>query len=93
VSDEMVAGCGCIIDSKAVVLLGVKSIDEMGVLVVLVKYRFTNPRCQVMVISEFCMVAHNICGSSVQNSFHVTSPVLRILIWLLDFWKICLLVF
>jgi len=81
----MVAGCGSIIDSKAVVLLEVESISEMGVLAVLIKYGFTNPRRQVLVVSEFCMVASNICGSSVQNSFHVTSPVLRILIWLLDF--------
>ena len=37
----------------------------------------------------FCMVVPNICASSVQNLLHVTLLALKILWWLLNFWKIC----
>ena len=40
----MVAGCGCIIDSKTVVSLGVESIGEMGALVAGVA-QFVDPSC------------------------------------------------
>jgi len=41
--------------------------------------------------TRFCVVAPNICGSSVWNLLHITVLVPRILSWLPDFWKICAL--
>jgi len=35
------------------------------------------------------MVVLNICGLSVQNLFYIIHLVPRILMWLLDFWEIC----
>ena len=39
--------------------------------------------------SSDCMVPPNICGSSVDNFLQVTTVAPRILMWLLDFSKIC----
>ena len=49
----------------------------------------TNPVDQVMVVTKFCTVASNVCGRSVWYLLHVTLLALRILRWLLDFWRIC----
>jgi hypothetical protein len=49
----------------------------------------TNSRCQVARATKFCQVASNICGSSVQLVLLITLLSLRILRWLLHFWKIC----
>jgi len=38
-------------------------------------------------------VRPNIFGYSVRNLLYVTLPVPRILRWLLDFWKICAILF
>jgi hypothetical protein len=48
-----------------------------------------NHRRQFAVAIKFCAVATDICGSSVWNLVHVAILALRILRWLLDFWKIC----
>lgn len=37
-----------------------------------------NPQCQVGYTSQFCLVAPNICRSSVWNSFHVILPTPKI---------------
>jgi hypothetical protein len=37
--------------------------------------------------TKFCMVAHNICESSVCNLLHFTSLVIRIWRWCIDYWK------
>jgi len=42
----------------------------------------------VAVASKFCLVAPDICGSSVWNLLCVALVVPRILRWLLDFWKV-----
>jgi hypothetical protein len=59
---------------------------------VLVKYNVlamgTYPGGRVAVVTKFCKVASDICGSLVWNFLHVTRPAYRILRWLLDFWKI-----
>jgi hypothetical protein len=39
--------------------------------------------------TKFCMVTAKIPGSSVWNLIHLTFLAPRILMWLLDFWKIC----
>jgi hypothetical protein len=52
-----------------------------------------NPRHQVTMMTTFCVVVHNICGSSVQNLLHVTILAPRILMCHLDFWKICVTLF
>jgi len=49
----------------------------------------THPTSQIAQVTKFCMVAHNICGTSVWNLFHVTLLAPRILKWILNFWKIC----
>jgi hypothetical protein len=43
----------------------------------------TNPGCQVTVVTKFCMVAPNICGSSVWNLVDIAllAPEFRA-----DFW-------
>ena len=48
----------------------------------------TNLRRQVARKPKFCTVASNICGFSVWILFHVTLLALKILSWILDFWKI-----
>jgi hypothetical protein len=45
-------------------------------------------KSQVTMVTKFCVVAHNICGSSVWNLLHVILLAPRILRRLLDFWKI-----
>jgi hypothetical protein len=40
-------------------------------------------------VTTFCVVVPNICGSLVGSSLHVTLQEPGILRWLLDFWKIC----
>jgi hypothetical protein len=45
---------------------------------------YTTLECQVMWVTEFCIVAHNICSSHVLSLLHVT-----LLGWLLDIMKIC----
>ena len=48
-----------------------------------------NKSCaQATVATKFCMVASNICGSVVWNLSDFTLLSLRILRWLLNFWKI-----
>jgi len=49
----------------------------------------TNPGRQAFWASKFCMVAPNICWSSVWSSLHTTLPAPRIFKWLLDTWKVC----
>jgi hypothetical protein len=49
----------------------------------------TNPRCQLVWVTQFCGVAPNIGGSLEQIFFHVTFLVLRILRLLLMFGKFC----
>jgi hypothetical protein len=46
-------------------------------------------KSQVTWVTEFCVVAPTICGSSVWNWLDVTLMTPRILRWLLDVWKIC----
>jgi len=41
--------------------------------------------------TEFYTVALYICGSLVWNLHYFTFPVPRILRWLLEFWKVCVL--
>jgi hypothetical protein len=53
----------------------------------------TNPGRRVARATKFCMVATNICGSSVWNLLHFTLLASRILRWLLNFWKICALLY
>jgi hypothetical protein len=48
----------------------------------------TNPGRQVAVENKFCMVAPNICGSTVRN-FLITIIERRILRWHLRCWEIC----
>jgi len=40
-------------------------------------------------VTEFCMLAPNISGSSVWNLLYVALLAPGILRWLLDIWKIC----
>ena len=47
------------------------------------------PGARAAVATKLCMMAPNVCGSSVRNLLHVTLLTPRILRWLLDFWKIC----
>jgi hypothetical protein len=44
----------------------------------------TNPRCQPVRATKFCMVVPNICGSSIWNLLHVTLQASQILMWLLE---------
>jgi hypothetical protein len=37
---------------------------------------------------KFCTVAPNTCGPAIPNLLHVTHLTHRILMWLLEFWKI-----
>jgi len=46
--------------------------------------RYTTLECQVTWVSEFCMVAHNICSSHLLSLLHMT-----LLGWLPDIRKIC----
>ena len=55
----------------------------------ILKQGYTNSRYQVAQATKLCMVAPNICGSSIQSLRHVTQLVHRILRLLLDVWKIC----
>jgi hypothetical protein len=48
-----------------------------------------NAAHQVAWVSKFCMVAPNVCGSSVWVLLRVTFLAFCIRRWLLDFWKIC----
>lgn len=48
----------------------------------------SNPGRQVAMASKFCLVAPDICGSSVWNLLCVTLVAHRILRWLIDFWKV-----
>jgi hypothetical protein len=48
-----------------------------------------NPAKQVTWPNKFCVVAPNICGSSVWKLLYVTHLVPRIFRWHLDLWKIC----
>jgi len=45
----------------------------------------TNPGCQVAMVTGFCMLAPNVCGSSVWNFLHVTCLAPGILRCFLDF--------
>jgi hypothetical protein len=49
----------------------------------------TNPGLQVAMVTKFCTVVPNICGSSVWDLLHATLLVPRILRWLIDCWRIC----
>jgi len=49
----------------------------------------TNPGRQITMATTFCMVAPNICASSVQNLLSVTLLAARILRWFLKFGKNC----
>jgi hypothetical protein len=40
-------------------------------------------------VTKFCKVAPNVCGSAVSTSCHVTLLMPRILMLVMDFWKIC----
>lgn len=42
----------------------------------------------VAMASKFCLVAPDICGSSIWNLLCVTLVAHRILRWLIDFWKV-----
>lgn len=46
----------------------------------------TNPTHQVAHVTKFCTVVPNIFGYSMLN---VILTALRILQWLLDFWRVC----
>jgi len=48
----------------------------------------TNLAYQSDEVTKFSTVVPNICGFSVLNWHHVTLVMSRILLWLLDFWKI-----
>ena len=48
----------------------------------------TNLACQVNEVTKFSTVVPNICGFPVSNWHHVTLVMFRILLWLIDFWKI-----
>jgi hypothetical protein len=49
---------------------------------------WTNPGHQVAVANKFCTLAPDVGGFSVRNLLHVSLLALRILRWLLEFWKI-----
>ena len=49
--------------------------------------------CQVTVVTKFCMVVPDVCGSSVWNLLHVILLAPGNLRWLLDFWKIFALLY
>jgi hypothetical protein len=57
----------------------------------LAEQAYTNPRCQVAHATKFCTMAPNIFWSSVWCLLHVTLLAYRILRWLPDLWKICVL--
>jgi hypothetical protein len=48
----------------------------------------TNLAYQVNEVTKFPAVVPNICGFPVSNWHHVTLVTSRILLWLIDFWKI-----
>lgn len=48
----------------------------------------TNLVYHVKEVIKFPTVVPNICGFSVSNWHHVNLVISRILLWLLDFWKI-----
>ena len=47
----------------------------------------TYPWHQVAQRTIFCMLAPNICGSSIWNLFHVSVLAPKTFRWFLDFWK------
>jgi len=49
----------------------------------------TDPGRQCRLPATFCTAAPSICGHSLWNLLHVSLWALRILMWLLDFWKKC----
>lgn len=53
----------------------------------------TNLRCHVARPTKFCTVAPNVCGSAECDVLHVALLVSRILRWLLDFSKVCALLY
>ena len=48
----------------------------------------TNLAYEANEVTKFSIVVTNICVLSVSNWHHVTLVMSRILLWLLDFWKI-----
>jgi hypothetical protein len=53
----------------------------------------TNPGYQIARASKCCVVAPNVCKTSVWNLVYVTLEAPRILRWLREFLKICELLF
>ena len=49
----------------------------------------THPERQVAVVTKFCPVDFNACGSSVWNLLHYKFLASRIFSWILDLWNIC----
>ena len=49
----------------------------------------TNPGRQVAQTTKLCTVALGVCVSWVRKWLHIVHLVPRILVWLLDIWKIC----
>jgi len=48
-----------------------------------------NSGCQVARVTKLCLLVPNVYGFLAWTLLYVTFLLLRILIWLLDFWKIC----
>ena len=49
---------------------------------------YTNPGQWIAQETQFCVVAPNICGSSVWNFLYITLLAPRILMWLQGLWEI-----
>lgn len=80
--------------STSICLYGVhRTLLQMNILLwwtsIVVYKGHRSPGHQVTYTTQLCMLAHNICGSLVQNLHHVTFLAPLFLRWLTDFWKIC----
>jgi len=49
---------------------------------------YTNPGHQIAQETQFCVVAPNICGSSVWHFLYITLLTPRILMWFQGLWEI-----